>query len=239
MTPAGLRAGLVFAALLAVFVVATLPMAAALHWSGLAARGFSARAAEGSVWSGTVNGAAIGALRLGDLQMRLAPGALLNGSAGFSFAPAAPGAILPRGRMVFSDTGVSAAGIEAQLPLAALLPHAGADAVLAVADFGFGFADGRCVRAGGAATAEAALQGLQTSVVLSGTPVCDGTALLLPLSGRTADGDAGLSLRVAADGGYTYDLTLVTADPVMQAALVASGFAAGGGGYRLSGSGQL
>ena len=202
------RAAAIFGALLLVLLAATLPLAAAIKWAGIDRRGFSARAVDGSIWSGSAKAAAIGPAQLGDLAMRLSPLALLGGEARFAFAAEDDTSAIPRGTFGASVSSLLLGHVSVRLPLPMLDPGA---AVL-LNDFSVHFAGGRCASASGTVTAdvpvsEALLPGVG-SLALAGNAVCEGARLLLPLTGHTGSGDAGLFIRIGAGGHYTYDLTL-------------------------------
>src|SRR4051794_8174959 len=77
------------AALLALLlIVATFPMRLALGLAGAGDAGVSARAVQGSVWSGELVDARLGALPLGTVRASLSPLALLGGRTEIAFARA-------------------------------------------------------------------------------------------------------------------------------------------------------
>ncbi len=78
---------MIAAALLAlILIVATFPMRLALAWSGAADAGVTAREIRGSVWSGELIDARLGALPLGTLRASLSPLALLTGRTELAFS---------------------------------------------------------------------------------------------------------------------------------------------------------
>ena len=66
---------------------------------------------------------------------------------------------------------------------------------------------------------------------------CDGAAILIPLVSQSAN--AGLALRITADGGYRAEFDVRSADPELGLKLGALGFAPVAGGYRLRVAGVL
>lgn len=242
VTKRRLRVAALLALFLAAGLAATFPLALALRWSGIGGQGFSARGAEGSIWSGTVRGAALGAARLGDLDMSLSPLALLSGSAVFAFAPAGDAAAGPRGRIAASASRFSLGDVTAALPAIRVLPAFERDIALTLVNVDVRFEDGRCASAAGEVSASLPVSDLipeSGNPALAGAPVCDGERLLLPLTGRTAAGDVSLFIRVDGKGAYEYDLGLSAADPAVRARLAMAGLAADGGWYRLRGGGTL
>src|SRR3546814_16757515 len=74
------RGWIIAAALLALLLLAaTFPMRLALAWSGAADAGVAAREVRGSIWSGELVEARLGALPLGTVRASLSPLALLGG----------------------------------------------------------------------------------------------------------------------------------------------------------------
>ncbi len=63
--------------------------------------------------------------------------------------------------------------------------------------------------------------GQRIPTTMSGTPRCDGTALLLPLTSPAGEGS---TIRIWRDGRYRTDLTLATSDPTQVARLQGFGF---------------
>src|SRR3546814_7349193 len=75
------------AVLLALMLLAaTFPMRLTLAWSGATDAGVAAREVRGSVWSGELVEARLGALPLGTVRASLSPLALLGGSVELAFS---------------------------------------------------------------------------------------------------------------------------------------------------------
>jgi general secretion pathway protein N len=110
---------------------------------------------------------------------------------------------------------------------------------LDLADVSVRFREGGCERAEGLVRAEIRgdAAGLSLPGGLSGAARCDGANLLLPLASQS--GMERMMLRIGRSGGYTADLTVRPADPAMQRALQAIGFAPAGDGLKLSVAGTL
>lgn len=235
------RLAAVFAASLALFLLASFPLALAINLSPLPAHGFHARAVSGSIWSGEAAGAGFGKLMLGDLRLSLSPLPLFGGTARFAFA-APEGAAGTSGAVSAASGSFALDGVDAGVPIPALLPIAGIDAAVTLQDFSTAFENGACRSASGTVSADVRMDqalGGSGSFSLTGNATCAGDKLLVPLTGRTPAGDASLFVHIAGDAGYTYDLKLSPISQDVDAALLASGFAMEGGNLRLRGTGRL
>jgi general secretion pathway protein N len=202
--------GLLFAALLAIAIIAQFP----LRLAGLDRVGVTARAARGTVWQGQLDDASLRGMPLGDVQVGLSPAALLTGGLRLDFA----GARL-KGALVRRAGGLGLAGVAGSvgplqiggLPIDALT----FDTV------DIGFAERRCVTASGSVRLQPAA-GLGVGDSLVGAPRCDGTAVVLPLA--SASGKERLELRVEADRRYRATLALDDASVAQRPLLLAAGF---------------
>src|SRR3546814_2867991 len=99
------RGWIIAAVLLALLLLAApFPLRLTLAWSGATDAGVAAREVRGSVWSGELVEARLGALPLGTVRASLSPLALLGGSVelAFSRTDERPGALA--GRLYGSDT---------------------------------------------------------------------------------------------------------------------------------------
>ncbi|HEX8446659.1 MAG TPA: type II secretion system protein N, partial [Sphingomonas sp.] len=96
------------------------------------------------------------------------------------------------------------------------------------------FENGACVAAEGRVLATLAgdLEGIALPPTLGGSIRCDGTDLLVPLTGQA--GAERVDLRVAGDGRYRATLSLQPTDPAAVQRLTSLGFVQGPGGYALS-----
>jgi general secretion pathway protein N len=199
-----------FVALLVLALLALWPM----RLAGLTGSGLTARAVTGSVWNGRLEAAQIKGLALGDIDAGLAPLSLASGTLRLGFAGATiRGAVLQRrgGGGVADVTGRLLPGLVAGLPIAAV----------DLDGISLGFADGACTAATGRITLQPggviASQG-----AFSGTPRCDGPALLLPLV--SASGRGRLDLRITADGRFRAALAIDGVSEADRPALLAAGF---------------
>lgn len=96
------------------------------------------------------------------------------------------------------------------------------------------FADGRCLRAGGALQVEAGGGAIPGDPVrLAGPARCKGEEArieLAPVQPAPGQPDVRADLRIAADGGYRATVRVVSQDPQVVAALALAEFQAGPGG---------
>ena len=214
-----------FVALFLLALLALWPM----RLAGLAGTGLTALAVTGSVWSGRLESAQIKGLALGDIDAGLAPLPLFGGTLRLGFAGATiRGAVLQRrgGGGISDVTGRLLPGQVAGLPIAAV----DLDGV------SLGFADGTCTVSAGRITLQPggviASQG-----AFSGTPRCDGPALLLPLV--SASGRGRLDLRITAHGRFRAALALDGVAEADRPALLAAGFQATPQGLALNAEGTF
>lgn len=173
----------------------------------------SAASAAGSLWRATLNDAAIGSARLGQIGLILQPGALLRGRLQWQIAGSFTGQIWQ------SSSGGGGEAITGTLPGDALagLPLA----AITVADAGVVVdGAGRCRSATGQIRAELTA-GLAGQTNLSGALRCDGSDLLLPLA--SPDGRVRLDMRTTARG-WQAELAVAGTAPAESLALAAAGF---------------
>jgi general secretion pathway protein N len=228
-----------FGALLVVALFVFLPLRLVLGIAGIGDAGLTARAVEGSVWSGTLRDARAGDIALGDLDARLSPWSLLLGRVRLqldSDVDTPTRAI--HGAVGVSRNGARADDVDATVApgrLLAPLPVTG----LAVEALSVRFQDGTCMAAEGRvrATLSGDIAGVALPSVLSGSIRCEGRSLLVPLSSQA--GAERVDLRLEASGRYRATVTLQPGDPAAIARLTALGFVQGAGGYALSVEGRF
>ena len=228
-----------FGALLAISLLAFLPLRLVLGIAGVARSGLTARAAEGSVWAGRLRDARLGDIALGDLDARLSPWPLLLGRARIGLdSDVDTAARVIHGTVGLSRNGIRADDINATIApgrLLAPLPVTG----LVLEALSVRFEDGACVAAEGRVRANLSgdVAGLVMPGSLSGSVRCEGRALLVPLTSQA--GAERVDLRVEGTGRYRATLILQAADPASLARLAALGFARGPAGYALSVEGRF
>jgi general secretion pathway protein N len=225
------RIALMVLAVLAMLVI-QLPLSVALPTVLPRDSGLSARAATGTIWSGTLYDAQLAGLPLGDTRVGLLPLALLTGQARLQFA----GAKL-RGTLVATPTGfgiahaigpVDAAVRVKPLPVAQFVLD---DATVL-------FSGTHCAQAQGNVRAVVGgdIGGMSLPGGMTGTLRCDGKMLLLPLVGQS--GMERIDVRIAGDGKWRAEFAIRAADQATAAKLSAAGFVPGPSGYviRLNGA---
>lgn len=187
------RRAAILAGGLIIALAATLPLRVAVGWAGLADLGLSAREVRGSIWSGSLEGAAFGSVALGDLDARLRALPLLVGQARLD-AERRDGEWA--GSLVASrhEAGIEDVSGTFMGPVLAGL----AAPALTLDDFGARFRDGLCERASGRMTAQL------LSASFTGEARCEGAKLRLPLS----NGRNRIDLRISADGRYRADVAV-------------------------------
>ena len=203
-----------------------LPLRLAL---GAVGEGFSARGAGGTIWSGRVEQARLGAIEVGTLDVSLNPLPLFLGRARFQFAslpgatPQLSGAV-ERSRHRLALIDVNGAVIGGGLPGLAFEQLQFEQANLLISD-------GQCRSATGRVqlTPALAIPGLNLRNGLAGPLRCDGADVAVLLTGDS--GMERLSLRIKGDGRYEARLGIATSDPLLRAALPLAGFQATAEGY--------
>lgn len=226
MTGGVLRLRFVRLALLIVAIIGALalfPLRLALSGMADRAQDISARSVSGSLWRGSVEDVHVGPFALGDAQAGLSPVPLLVGRSRFDLWRDGPPARAFKGaftagfnqRGIDDVTGTLLAGQAfAPLPITAMTFD----------DLTVHFANDRCSKAEG--TVRIAFSGQFVGVNLSqgmaGPAICDGMALLLPLSSQT--GLEKLSIRIRRDGQTEMQMSVRSGQGVDDAALAAFGF---------------
>lgn len=230
-----LRLTLVFITALVVAIVARAPMTAGLALAGLG-DALTARETHGTIWSGRLVKASLGATPLGEVRARLSPGRLLTGRPAIDMT-ARGGAIDGRGRLLLGGSpGVE--GFTGSIPLEQFGAPAPFGGTLVLKSAGFAFSNGACRRAAGQASAEVRGFG-DTPMTLTGRPECRGKALVLPLSGERDGVRVDVSLSLEPRGGYATETRVATADAALGEVLLAAGFTKTGEGYVKINKGRL
>ncbi|KTE01281.1 type II secretion system protein N [Sphingopyxis sp. H115] len=230
----------VAAALFALLLlVATFPMRLALAWSGATDAGITARDVRGSVWSGELVDARLGALPLGTVRAALSPLALLGGDIQLAFSRTDDrlGALAgrlhgsnPRGVSEVNGTTSMSGGL-GMIPVDTLR-FEGTSVQFDAA--------GKCARAAGRIqlAVTAPIAGLDLSRGLSGPLRCANGRAQAALASQS--GMERLTLSFDGKGAYRAQFAInVDRDPAMAAALAALGFRAGSGGFVLTTSGRF
>ena len=225
-----------FGAMVAVALLALLPLRLVLGWAGLGDAGLTARRVDGALWGGRLVEARFGAVVLGDLDARLAFLPLLVGRArveldGEGAQPLRGAVTVGRHALGVDDfTATLATGqLFAPMPVTAL----DLDGV------SVRFRDGQCDHAEGRvrATLAGEAAGVPLPPTLSGPARCEAGALLLPLVSQAGTETA--TLRITGDGRYHAEFALRPTDPAVAVRLERAGFIGGPAGYRLGVEGRF
>jgi general secretion pathway protein N len=230
------RGGLLFAGVLIIALIAGFPLRLALGTLSSTGALFTARAAEGSIWNGTLRDISIDGVTLGDFSAKLSPLKLLSGAAAIqlralSGEPAAA-------TLVATSATFGAESVTTRLVLPGAfdpLPVESIDLKEASVRFshnGCAFADGQ-VRV----TLAGTLAGISHGQQLFGIPRCDGNILTLALVSQSAM--ERITLRIVPDGQYTAKFLIRVSDDQMAGRLNAAGFRETSEGHFLEISGRF
>lgn len=215
------KGGLFFTVMLFTALIAACPLRLALGALGGTGALFTARAAEGSIWSGTLRDVSIDGVSLGDFSAKLSPLKLLSGAAAIqlralSGEPAAATLIA-----TFADYGADNVTTRLVLP--------GAFDPLPVESINLEgtsvrFSRNGCASAGGQVrvTLAGTLAGISLGQQLLGAPRCDGKILTVALVSQSAM--ERITLRIVPDGQYSAKLLIRASDAEMAGKLNAAGF---------------
>ncbi len=219
-----------FGGMLLLALIVFLPMRAALGWVGIEDAGLVARRVTGTIWGATLTDARFGELSLGNLHARLAPLPLLAGRARIVLAGPETNPRPLRGSASVSRHGFGVDDLTATIPTGAVFAPVPVT-TLDLDGVTVRFADGQCERAEGRvrATLGGEVAGITLPQSVSGTPKCEGDALIVPLASQA--GTEGITLRIDGTGRYRAVLTLQPTDPIVEQRLESIGFVRGAGGY--------
>jgi general secretion pathway protein N len=218
------------------FLILNLPLSLAVAASGLGGTLFSARKAEGSVWNGVLREVSIDGIPIGDVAARLSLWRLFRGHIALTLNGITdPGS---RARLLasFASAGVDGLNTRIAAPAAfAPLPVSS----LALTELLAELRGDRCVIAGGRieAVVDGAVVGLPSQLILTGTPRCDGNAILAPL--QSAGGAEQLRMRIAPNGQYSFRLRVRPVDTAVAERLRAVGFREGAAGFDMEATGRF
>lgn len=233
------RWGIAALLLALILLIATFPMRLALGLSGATDAGITAREIRGSIWSGELVEARLGALPLGTVRASLSPLALLGGNTELAFSRTDErlGALAgrlhgsnPRGVSDVSGTTSISGGL-GMIPVDTIRFEGAA--------IRFDGA-GKCTAASGQIqlAVTAPIAGLDLSRGLSGPLKCANGRAQAALASQS--GMERLTLSFDGSGAYRAQFAInVDRDPAMAAALAALGFKAGSGGFVLATSGRF
>lgn len=222
-----------------ILIVATFPMRLALALSGATDAGVTARDIRGTIWSGDLVDARLGALPLGTVRASLSPLALLGGRTELAFSRADERLGALAGRLHGSNPrGIS--------DLSGATSLSGGLGMIPVDTIRFEGAAVRFDAAGQCAAASGRIQlavtapiaGLDLSRGLAGPLSCANGRAQAALASQS--GMERLTLSFDSAGAYRAQFAInVDRDPAMAAALAALGFKAGTSGFVLATSGRF
>jgi general secretion pathway protein N len=196
--------------------------------------GLEVQSVTGTIWDGQVRGARYQGIDIGDVDLRLLPRTLLSGPPQVQF-DRLQGPI--SGRVSLSREVRRVEGVTGELALP--LGPTGIAARIALADVLLETELGGACRAVNGEV-RATLTGIPligTTPSLSGTPVCDGAAIRVPM--QLADRSVGLDLSLQPDRRWQADLSLGVPNPLLRTLLGAIGFAVVNDRATLSVAGEL
>ena len=225
------------AGILALAMIALLPLRVALGMSDLERIGFTARQVAGTIWYGRIGELQLRSQSLGTFEVQLNPAALMFGNVSMQFNRMdSPDGVL-NGEMVAGfRRGVK--GANGRIAVAAMFAPLPIEA-LELKDVSLLFRNGRCVEARGSVTPVIAspVPGVDLGTGLAGNLECDGERARVVVAGQS--GVERLEFYVDSNGGYRAWMSLRGASPEIAAALTAMGFRPSPEGLTLSTRGRL
>lgn len=231
------KIGLVAFAL--IVALAFFPLRLALDLTGVEASGASARQVRGTIWWGRIGDLNLGPVSLGDVGAAVSPVQLLVGRVRLDLWR--DGAVEREALRGAWTSGFNQRGVD---DVTGAVPMGGAFAplplsVLEFDDVTIHFAGDTCAQAEGGVRArlDGSYAGLNLSQGLSGTAVCDGETVLLPLVSQT--GMEKLSLRLRPDGRFSAQISVKGGRDADAAAMAVAGLRKQGSDYVLTVEGQM
>jgi hypothetical protein len=236
-----LRLAQIFGVALVALVVGLAPLQLALGAMGADRRGLAAQVVSGTIWGGELKTARFGGVELGDLRLGLDVAGLLLGGGRIWFQ--AHGPVSARGVAMLTGSRFGASGLDATLPLEAVMLRAPVRGRLGLKGVQMEFRHGACHTAQGRITLDRlSLPGgaqLPASLVLSGAPTCRQGAMVAPLSGQAEGVGIDLLLTIDGAGGYRLETLLQATNPGFESMAVLTGFERTMEGFRRVDQGRL
>lgn len=233
------RWGIAALLLALILIIATFPMRLALAWSGATDAGVTAREVRGSVWSGELVEARLGALPLGTVRASLSPLALLGGNTELAFSRTDERLGALAGRLHGSNPrGIS--NVNGTTSMSGGLGMIPVDTIRFEGTTLRFDGAGKCSSASGRIqlAVTAPIAGLDLSRGLSGPLTCANGRAQAALASQS--GMERLNLSFDGSGAYRAQFAInVERDPAMAAALAMLGFKAGSGGFVLATTGRF
>ncbi len=216
-----------------ILIIMLLPLSVALPMVAPNNSGLSASKATGTIWEGKLYDAHVAGMALGDTRVGLWPLPLLTGEAQLGFSTPTL-----RGTIIANNGGYGIARGNGPIDIAVRVKPLPLSQII-LDDASVRFRGNNCSSATGRVRAAVTgdIGGLTLPGGMSGTLRCDGSALLVPLTGQS--GMERLDLRVMGDGKWRAELGIRSTDPVVTAKLLGAGFTLGPGGFSIRLSGAL
>lgn len=213
---------LVFVLAFAAFATATIPAKFALGLTRGEEVVIAATAATGTIWNAQIQNLRINGLRAANARLRLDPFSLVTGTQRLDISSTIGTAVLTMGELEGTEHArVSIAASELGLPFIN-------EGAVRLDDVTLLFRDGECGAAAGRIMASASSM-VSGNLELEGDVRCGNKAAVVNLSGRNADLEIALALRIEAGGSYVSELRVRNALPSRLAALRIAGFTQQGG----------
>ncbi len=201
------------------YALATLPLRLVLGETAARA-GVSAQAVEGTLWAGTLRGAAFRGVPLGDLRLRTHLWPLLTGQWRMSLQ--SDNGPLRRADIGLSGAALDLSGLEGRLPVSLLVPGANWPGGLSLSGVSIKRdPSGTCVSASGPVRWDA----LETwgGPPLTGTLRCEGGQVVLPLAGSSDLATVRVRLSLSAASKARLQVEAESHSPAMSSAAALMG----------------
>ncbi|MDO1558590.1 type II secretion system protein N [Brevundimonas sp. 2R-24] len=226
-----LRLAVVFAAALAVWLAATLPLSHVVRAAQPERFGLSVERISGSIWSGRLHEARLLGAPLGDLNASASPWALLTGKARLKLEGERGGSAV----LETNGDSVAVHDLDGAIPAGLLGLPPGLRGALDVRDGAAVFRGGACVSAAGRVRLDALTRIAGFSgPMLEGPISCQAGRLSVDMRGRTEQAEVRVNASLDAEGARQSAIQVRTADSLVQTALAAHGFQITPGGAVLT-----
>jgi general secretion pathway protein N len=228
-----------FGAVFVLALIALMPMRLVLGWFDLDRTGFAARAATGTIWSGSLHEGQLGSIALGDVDAGLSPWPLFVGRARLDIVGHMTGATRAlQGAISVSRHSIGIDDMTGTLPVGdafAPLPISGVD----LDAVSVRFVNGHCDRAEGRvkATLGGDIGGITLGQGLTGAARCEAGALLLPLVSQA--GTEQMAVRLWDSGRFRAEFLVKPSDAAAAQNLERGGFQRMPNGHLLAVEGKF
>jgi general secretion pathway protein N len=223
MTKMGRIAAL--ATFLALAAIAMFP----LRLAGLERIGITARAAEGTIWQGHLHGAQFQGIPIGDMDIQVSVASLLGGRLQTAFASDELGGTVTKRPESIGLNGLN--GRTGPLLIGGLPVSA-----IEFNNVDIGFSERACTAPSGQVRLRLA-EGPTAGAELTGSPVCDGAIMTLPLASDS--GQVKLTLKMDSAGHYQATLVVDGVSEAQMPAMLVAGFRQTSTGLAMTKQGTL